>query len=200
MLVSEFFPPCTLDECPQKVEGDFHQHVLPFQQEFFSAPEKYLALVGGYGSGKTLPACVLGLLLSIKVPGNRGIICRRSYPKLHDPTERVFLDVLQRSEIPFDTYEVRDGWPHRIILENGSEIMFRETSDLGKFLGPEYGWFYIDEAIEEPHQTFKDLVGRLRLGVAKKYLKGIITTNPPIKVPNYPHWIDESWGEEDGVK
>jgi len=56
-------------------------------------------------------------------------------------------------------------------------------------LGPEIGWFYIDEAQEEPERTWKDLVGRLRLPRAHKYLRGIISTNPPPKI----HWIARKW-------
>lgn len=89
---------------------------------------------------------------------------------------------------------MRDGWPHRVILPNASEIVFRETKDLGRFLGPEYGWFVIDEAVEEPKKTFTDLTGRLRLGRAQNYLKGVIASNPP----NIQHWIPEIFGEKPG--
>ena len=159
------------------------------QQEFLDCPEKYVALVGGYGSGKTLAACVMGHLLSQSIPGNMGIVLRKSIPKLHDSTERIYLEVLQRSGIEFQAREMRDGWPGRIIYQNGSEVSFRETKDLGRFLGPEYGWFYIDEAQEEPERVWRDLVGRLRLPRAQQYLRGIASTNPPPKT----HWIAKKW-------
>lgn len=141
--------------------------------------------MGGFGSGKTLPLCILGHLLSVAVPGNMGIVVRRSLPKLHDSTERIYLEVLQRSGIGFQQRELRDGWPHRLIYSNGSEVVFRETKDLGRFLGPEYGWFFIDEAQEEPEKTFRDLLGRLRLPRARAYLRGMLATNPPSQI----HWI-----------
>ena len=127
--------------------------------------------------------------MSVSIPGNRGIVLRRSLPKLHDSTERIYLEVLKRSGVGFTARENRDGWPHRIIYANGSEVVFRETTDLGRFLGPEYGWFYIDEAQEEPEKTFKDLIGRLRLPRAANYLKGMIATNPP----STQHWIAKTW-------
>lgn len=189
MLTSELFPPCrAAPECPVEgctIKRENHRHVLPKQQELLTSPEKFIALVGGYGSAKTLGASVLGHLLSISIPGNMGIVLRRSLPKLHDSTERIYLEVLQRSGVDFKAREMRDGWPGRIIYSNGSEVVFRETKDLGRFLGPEYGWFYIDEAQEEPEKTFNDLIGRLRLPRAAKYLKGIIGTNPPQRT----HWI-----------
>jgi hypothetical protein len=169
--------------------------VLPHQRELIESTEKYVGIVGGYGAGKTLPGCIAVILHSLVVPGNVWLVCRRSYSKLHDSTQRIFLEVLQRIGCGFQAREVRDGWPHRVILPNLSEVHFRETKDLGRFLGPEYGGFYIDEAAEEPRKTWTDLVGRLRLPHARKYLKGILTTNPP----DEQHWIAELFGTEPGV-
>ncbi len=193
MKVETLFPPCNKTNNPDCTRTDHpHYHILPLQQEFFDSTERFVALVGGYGSGKTLPLCIMGHLLSISIPGNMGIILRRSLPKLHDSTERIFLEVLERSGVDVRYRELRDGWPHRIIYPNGSEVAFRETKDLGRFLGPEYGWFYIDEAQEEPEKTFKDLVGRLRLPRASRYLRGFIATNPP----SNQHWIAKNWPKE----
>ncbi len=153
-----------------------------------------MAILGGYGAAKSITLAAQGLVLSLAVPGNAGIVCRRSYNKLHDSTQRAFIECLQRLDIDFKSREVRDGWPHRIILPNTSEIVFRETKDLGRFLGPEYGWFVIDEAVEEPRKTFTDLTGRLRLGRAREYLKGILASNPP----NRMHWIGDIFGLEPG--
>jgi hypothetical protein len=189
MKIEDLFPPCEpAPNCPVKGctnKKPKHRHVLPQQKEFLDSREKFVALIGGYGSAKTLAVSVLGHLLSVAVPGNMGIVLRRSLPKLHDSTERIFLEVLQRSGVSYKAREMRDGWPGRIIYSNGSEVVFRETKDLGRFLGPEYGWFEIDEAQEEPEKTFNDLVGRLRLPRAAKYLRGIIATNPPSR----NHWI-----------
>ena len=187
-----FLPRCTDPACTR---SGAHADVLPHQREFLASTEKYVALVGGYGAGKTLPACILAVNLSLKVPGNVGLVCRRSYSKLHDSTQRILLEVLQRIGCTFQAREVRDGWPHRLILPNHSEIHFRETKDLGRFLGPEYGWFYIDEAGEEPKKTWTDLVGRLRLPHARQYLKGFLTTNPP----HEEHWIAELFGVTPGA-
>jgi len=184
----DLFPPCTIDNCKDAAKGT-HKHIMPKQQEFLDSSERFVACVGGYGSGKTMQACIMGHLLSVSIHGNMGIVVRKSIPKLHDSTERIYLEILQRSGVNFQAREMRDGWPGRIIYSNGSEVLFRETKDLGRFLGPEYGWFYIDEAQEEPERTWRDLVGRLRLPRAKKYLRGIITTNPPPKT----HWIAKKW-------
>jgi len=187
MKIIDLFPDCTIAGC--KVKPEIHKHILPLQQQFLDANERFIALIGGYGSGKTLPACIMGHLLSVTIPGNMGIVLRRSLPKLHDSTERIYLEVLERSGTLFVAREMRDGWPHRIIYPNGSEVTFRETKDLGRFLGPEYGWYLIDEAQEEPIGTYQKLNGRLRLPRADKYLKGMLCTNPP---PD-KHWIAKTW-------
>lgn len=161
------------------------EHVLDHQVQTIESEEKYVCSIGGFGSGKTLGNVVLGHLLSVAIPGNLGFIGRRTLPKLHDSTERIYLEVLSRSGEEFEAREQRDGWPHRIIYPNGSEVVFRPTQDLGRFLGPEYGWFYVDEAQEEPEQTFTRLAGRLRLPRASKYLKGLLSSNPPHKT----HWL-----------
>ena len=47
MNVSQLFPPCHIDDCPQA--GNTHHHVLPHQQELLDSAERIVALVGGYG-------------------------------------------------------------------------------------------------------------------------------------------------------
>lgn len=191
MKVASLFPRCHLDDCAQV--GTPHSHVLPKQQELLDSTERVVALVGGYGSSKTLGGMVLAHLLSSSVPGNMGIIVRRSLPKLRDSTQRIFLEVLDRAKADVEFREMRDGWPGRVIYrDNGSEVTFRETKDLGRFLGPEYGFFDIDEAQEEPETTFKLLMGRLRLPRAAKYLKAVLMTNPPKR----GHWIQKMFPQE----
>jgi len=191
MKLIDLFPPCTNDACPEKAKVG-HKHILPKQQEVFDSSAKFLALIGGFGSGKTLPACIMGHLLSTTIPGNLGIVMRESLPKLHDSTERIYLEVLKRSGVEASFHENRDLWPHRIIYPNGSEVVFRETKDAGRFLGPEYGWYIQDEAQELPEKLFKDLSGRLRLPRARDYLKGMILTNPPSR----QHWIAKTFPKE----
>jgi phage terminase large subunit len=170
---------------------------LEWQQEVFTSPAKYLGLVGGVGSGKTIVECILGLALSIQIPGNRGIVLRRTYQKLHDATETVFLEVLQRAEIRGVKFSQNwSGYPHLIRLPNDSEIHFRESKDRGRYLGPEYGWFLLDEALEEPEETIKGLMTRLRLGRARGFLKGMVATNPPPR----KSWFVNMFGLRPGIK
>lgn len=183
--VEDFFPP--------NAEGQ--RVILPKQRELIESDERNVAFVGGYGSGKTMSAAVLAILLSMEIPGNVGVICRRSYSKLHDSTLRIFLEALERVEVGDVQY--RDsfrGFPHRIVFPNASEVWVKETKDIGRWLGPEFGWAWVDEASEEPFKTFEGLTSRLRLPQAKDYLKLILTTNPPFQT----HWIPRIFGSNPG--
>lgn len=176
---------------------DGKHEFLDWQWEAVQSPAKYLGLVGGVGSGKTVPACILGVALSLQIPGNRGLVMRRTYPKLHDSTWTVFLEVLQRSGVEGIKYQQNfSGYPHRVILPNDSEILCRDTKDTGRWLGSEYGWWFLDEALEEPVTTLRGLMTRLRLGRARGYLKGILATNPP---PRKSWWV-EHFGLKPGIK
>lgn len=123
------------DFLPPGIKGK--RVLLPHQRELIESPERYVAFVGGYGSGKTLAAAILGVLLSVQIPGNVGVIARRSYSKLHDSTLRMFLEVLERVDL--GNVQYRDsfrGFPHRIIFPNDSEVWVKETKDIGRWLGP----------------------------------------------------------------
>src|SRR5688572_5581282 len=147
MKYLDLFPLCNSSECPK---AGTHRHPLPHQTELLESEEKYVAMVGGYGSAKTLPTAALGVLLSLMIPGNIGFVGRRTYTKIHDSPLPVYMQCLERAGVDWKGRENRDGFPHRIILPNESEIRFRETKDIGRWLGPEYGWFHLEEAQEEP--------------------------------------------------
>lgn len=197
MRVEDLFPPCSSEDCPHRGR---HKHILEHQQQAIDSEAKYLLMSGGYGSAKTYVACVICFLLSLHIPGNFGFIGRTSYDKLHDSTQKVFMEVVERYErLTGDIVarrENRGGWYHRLELYNGSQVIFRETKDLGRHLGPEYGWFLLDEVIEMPEAVFTKLMGRLRLPRAGRFLKGILLTNPPDR----RHWTVKWFGDTPGVK
>lgn len=197
MLVQDLFPLCQAHSCPQRGQ---HKHILQSQLDLVHAPEKYVLSVGGYQSGKTLAACIACILLMMSVPGIRGFVGRRTYDKLADSTLRVFLEVLERGA---EVDEALRGtrylekfrhFPHRLVLPNDSEVIFRETKDVGRHLGPQYGFIYLDEVQEEPEFTFTKLKGRLSQPLAADYLKFICTTNPS----NKNHWMYRWFGLRPG--
>lgn len=189
MKVSDLFPVCADTACPLRGQ---HGHPLPHQLELVQSADRYVYLQGGYGSAKTLGACAVGVLLSLQIPGNRGIVIRETYPKLHDNTQRVFMEMLDRAKIKWKGRENRDGWYHRIIFPNKSEVHFREGRTVR--LGADYGWFFVDEASEVDERLFKNLQARLRLPEAGPYLRGFLTSNPP----HHNHWLHKVFGQDPG--
>lgn len=190
MQPSDLFPTCADRTCPDKGQ---HKHLLPHQDAFFKYNERYIYTQGGYGASKTIQACAKGILLTLSIPGNRGVVIRDTYPKLHDSTQRVFMECMERGRVRgWKGRENRDGWYHRLIFPNKSEVFFREARNLGRFLGPEYGWFLIDEALEVSKEVFKKLQGRLRLAAALGYHSGMLLSNPP----HQNHWLHDVFGEE----
>lgn len=198
MRTEDLFPDCQDAKCPQFRR---HKHILDAQRELIHSDARYNLYKGGYGSGKTYAAAVLGVLLSINIDGNRGFVGRKTYANLHDSTLRVYLEVIERAmavepALRGTRYlENRLGFPHRIVFPNDSEIVFRETKDIGRWLGPEYGWWHLDEVSEMEKQVFTGLAGRLRLQQAGAHRRGILTTNPP----HEQHWIVSVFGKDPGV-
>ena len=86
--LERYFPTCTDPACGRRRP---HADVLPHQREILESTEKYLAVVGGYGAGKTLPAAVLGVLLSQKVNGNVGLVARLELFSPFDAMDRIIV-------------------------------------------------------------------------------------------------------------
>src|ERR1035437_689023 len=151
--------------------------MLPSQQTFLSAPEEQSIIVGGYGSGKTHILCTKGLVLSSIFPGNRGLIGRYHATDLQDSTVPVFFDVCPPSWIR--SYNKQTN---RVLLKNGSEIIFRHLHDSSaatksRRVGANLGWAAVDQVEECTISHWNTLIGRLRHPAAKKhFLMG--TMNP----------------------
>lgn len=162
---------------------------LPKQEEFMRSKARFRCLVGGVGSGKTLPGCYEALKQSFKYKFNFGLIGAQTYPLLRDTTMRQFLEIC--SDIDARTKERNPKAPSiirahnksedRITFINGSEIIFRALDDANKFKSLNLGFFYIDEMSEVDEEVFLMLQSRLRLkhlrDVPHGY-RGFGTTNP----------------------
>lgn len=153
---------------------------LPKQLEFHKSDAKYKCFVGGFGSGKTKAGIWEVIDLCVRYPRNIALIARKTATDLRDSTQRMFFE-----ECPRDLIQTYLRAQKRVILINGSEIIFRgldEPERQTKSLN--LGVFYVDEASEIDIDTFRMLQGRLRLSYVPKHY-GLLTTNPP----NVDHWI-----------
>lgn len=146
---------------------------LPKQEQFIFSKDRYICYSGGVGSGKTYAGCHKGLYLSLKYLGNRGLIGTQTYTQLKDTTQRTFFEDVCPKELIHDYLKSEQ----RLVLVNGSEIIFRTLDDETKLRSLNLGWFYIDEITTVHERIFKQLKYRLRFPkVPERY--GFGTTNP----------------------
>jgi len=151
---------------------------LPKQREFLDKAldpkgPKYIAYVGGIGSGKSLIGCITVLSWAVLYPGDY-LVGRQFAPELKTTTYKTFLEICPPELIV--EHRVAD----MLIRVKGannkiSTIYFRQLEEADKFRSMNLSGFYIDEANQVSEEAFMLLQGRLRGGGIRK---GIITTNP----------------------
>ncbi len=151
---------------------------LPKQKEFLYAAldpngPKYIAYVGGIGSGKTLIGCITVLCWAVMYGGDY-LIARQFAPELKITTLKTFLEICPPELIV--EYRVADGIV-KIKSRTGkpATIIFRQLEEPDKLRSLNLAGAYVDEASQTTEAGFMLLQGRLRgLGLRKL----ILTTNP----------------------
>jgi phage terminase large subunit len=153
----------------------------PKQEHFIRSAAREVAYVGGFASGKTVAGAVKALLVSLSHPGTVGLVGRQSYQALEQTTKRVILDGDDKPPIippSLVRRRIDDPVHNKVILNNGSEILFRAFQDWNpeKLRSLNLGWLYLDEASEASERLWNELNGRLRhpAGPGQAWL----TTNP----------------------
>lgn len=150
---------------------------LPKQRLFLDVTldpnkSKFIAYIGGVGSGKTLCGCIAILTQAIMHPGDY-LICRLYLPELKITTLKTFLEVCPKELII--EHRIADGII-RLKSRNGiSTIIFRGLEEPDKLRSLNLSGFYIDEANQVSENAFMLLQGRLR---GNGLRKGILTSNP----------------------
>jgi len=130
---------------------------LPRQGEFLQSCKEvpFAAYIGGFGSGKTHVLC-LQVLIEAATP-SFGLIGAPTYRLLADTTRRKFFELCPPSWIKsFSKSE------NKVLLKNGSEIIFRSLDAPERLTNLEVDWFCIDEVGECKLDTFRMLQGRIR--------------------------------------
>ncbi|MBY0405474.1 MAG: phage terminase large subunit, partial [Cyanobacteria bacterium] len=169
--------------------------LLPAQKQFIHIPNPHCKLdvcvyQGGYGSGKTFVGSFLGIELSEKYPGNRGLVVAKTYPLVRDTTLQAYFE-------HFENYGYRHGKEYiwkatesKVIFPNGSEILFRHLDAPYKLKSLNLGWVHMEEMSEMGEASFLMLLSRLRLKKVHRHrLFG--TTNPqPNKGWIYRYFVE----------
>lgn len=165
-----------LIEClPDGREGK--KTLLPKQQEFFNTvlfdnKSKYVAYIGGIGSGKTVIGSLTFLAMIIQAPGDY-LIGRQHMPELKKTSYKTFLDMIPPELIL--EHRVADAMVK--VKANGgvANVYFAGLEDFNKFKSMNLNAFWIDESDQISEEAFMMLQGRLR---GRHWRKGIVTSNP----------------------
>lgn len=166
----------------QEQIGEKAKNLLPSQRAFVFAPERFSAISGGFGSGKSY-ACVLkGTVLSAAIPGNVGsFLCYRG-----SDVEKRLVPLFMEEVCPRSWIKSYNKNKRVAVLRNGSIVSFDHikdsTSGAGagtgtRRIGSNWGWFGVDQGEETEMEHFDALASRLRLPRAPKKF-GFMSLNP----------------------
>lgn len=164
----------------------YHQSAQPHQRSFHNAVQKYRAIGGGVGSGKTAPGVVEAIAQSWEHPNNYGFILRKTFPELRISTQKDFFDLcppwlIQKRNRTENWVDLLNWQGATMVEANGKKplpydtlvegkgvsrvefISFENTQEAyDKFQSANIGWFMIDQAEEASKDIFDALVSRMR--------------------------------------
>jgi hypothetical protein len=97
--------------------------LLPAQWEFVGAHERFVAFIGGVGSGKTVAGAIKALRYVLVHPHAVGVVGAPNKTVLRDVTERTVLSLLPKG---YATERKGEGV---LAFPNESELWFRSMDD-----------------------------------------------------------------------
>lgn len=135
---------------------------LPVFEPFHATAAYEAAMIGGYGSGKSVALCAELLKQALQQPGSEWLLARQTIPSLRDTTEKTFLDMLPPGFLKES--KVMRGGNHvqQITLPNGSLIHFSGLDDWRKLKSLNLAGFFLDEVDEIAKETYEGLLTRVR--------------------------------------
>ena len=161
-------------------EAVFERELLPSQEVFWEANDRFILFSGGVGCGKSMIMLLRVIFECMSQDNNYFLVGRTTYQEIHDVLIKEFLEICHPSWIK----EYRKTPHPTVILHtfNGktSEIIFRNLDGMsqGELLGLNLGGFAIDQAEDIPEAVFLTLKGRLRrAGINHRVF---MTSNPKL--------------------
>lgn len=140
---------------------------------------KFIALVAGYGAGKSVAACYKALSLASINLGCRSVVLEPTHSMAVDVIIPTLVEILDSHNIAY-TYRASPLPSFMIHFEDGDhEILIRSAENYRRLAGLNLAFFVADEFDTIPKklalQIFRMLQSRLRKGHVRQ---GIITTTP----------------------
>lgn len=164
----------------QEQVGEKVKNLLPSQRAFIFAPERYSAISGGFGSGKTFSLLLKGTVLSAAIPGNNGsFLCYRG-----SDAEKRLVPLFMEEVCPPGWLKSYNKNKRLAVLRNNSVVSFDHIKDSSggagtgtKRIGSNWGWFGVDQGEETDATHWDALISRLRLPRAPRKF-GFMSLNP----------------------
>lgn len=154
-------------------------------------------MVGGVGSGKSVPLATVGIRESLTFPGNQGMFVRRTLQELMETTHVTFLEECPQEFIIRKSRDESGGMNYwvRPLQWDGKEqslslVQFRSAThggrqDPDKFKSINLGWVCFEEISELEESVFLMMLSRLRRANSRRCAAA--ATNPP----NPEHWLEK---------
>ena len=144
---------------------------MPSQLEIQKRSELVVALIGGYGSGKTQGGAYKLLALAAENAGLPGMVVAPTHKMLIRVTLPAFLDAAKHA---IKDRNKNEQW---VDLVNGSRIWYGSADRPRALEGSNLAYWWLDEGALVSYDAYRILLGRLRLDNARR-LQGVITTTP----------------------
>jgi len=162
------------------MRNDLTYSLLPGQGACLDMQAKHKAFIGGIGSGKTFFGALWAMMQS-QGKGD-GMVLSPTYRMLEDVTQKEFFGFLERHGA---TYH-HDRSRGQVITPQGT-IFLRSAENPDRLRGPNLTWAWGDEAALWREETFKVLLGRLRMNNAHS----LYTTTPAGFNWLWKYFVDE---------
>ncbi len=134
-----------------------------------------------HNCGKTFWGVSSGIIQMAQFPRSRGVVVRKTLPRLKETTMRFFLEAC-----PQELVQDFNKTDRRLTSIHNSTVLFCSADDKKKFESDQIDWFLLDEADEIDEEIFDVLASRLRNPyVDSAYYRGMVVTNPTSR----HHWI-----------
>lgn len=155
---------------------------LPHQRTFYQfwKPDSIVAMIGGFGTGKSHAMCTKAALTCLKYPGLPGMIVSPTFRMGRDVLLVKFREVMEQ-DFPFLTWSFKSTEDLITINETRSTILLRSADQPTKLRGTNLGWLGMDEPGLCSREAFTDASGRVRVGP----LRLIFLTGTPEGIDNW---------------
>lgn len=179
------------------------------QAEFLFSDAEELLMSGAAGATKSFSGLLKGIILNLKYPGNKGLVCRKDFKSLKQSTLRTLKENILPDDMIIEWSEGKGvirhktsnpEFPESRIIISGLDKR-ADQSYPTKIGSTEFGWIFIDEMVEIDEGDYEMLLSRLRFQIPSLTKKENDKVVKPIFGATNPgppsHWIYQRFIDQD---